>query len=209
MEATTAAGAEQPQSAAAADTADAADVAEALPPEAVIETASPSTTSAPLAADLPEIVQDLDNRQRLALVSLARGSNMTKACADAGVGRTTLYRWINEDARFSAAYNRWKAVCQLSAHGQVLALQDLAAEVLRENLEFKRDGKLAARILEKTGALAPPSVGPTHPGRAAAHITADQREQDARAAKHVEDADHAIRWIPNEFRFSEKDEKPK
>lgn len=160
-------------------------------------------------ADPPDVFHDLDTRQRLALVSLARGSSMKKACDDAGIGRTTLYRWINEDARFSAAYNRWKAVSQMSAHGQMLALQDLAAEVLREQLEFKRDAKLAARILEKTGALAPPALGPTHPGRAAAHITADQREQDAAAANRVKDADKAIRWIPDEFRFAGNPEKGK
>lgn len=168
--------------------------------------ASANVPGVPVKADSPDIPNDLDIRQRLALVSLARGSSMKKACDDAGIGRTTLYRWINEDPRFSAAYNRWKAVSQMSAHGQVLALQDLAAEVLREQLEFKRDAKLAARILEKTGALAPPALGPTHPGRAAAHLTADQREQDAQAAKHARDAKDAVQWIPNEFRFADNPE---
>ena len=96
-----------------------------------------------------------------------------------------------------------------NSHGQVLALQDLAAEVLREQLEFKRDAKLAARILEKTGALAPPTVGPTNPGRAAAHLAAEQREQDAQVADRVQDADRAVQRIPDEYRFADRDQKGK
>jgi transposase len=177
-------------------------------PQASIEEPSSGAPGPEVCTDAIDVVPfDLDNRQRLALVSLARGSSMTKACEEAGIGRTTLYRWINEDARFSAAYNRWKAVCQMSAHGQVLALQDLALQVLREQLEFKRDAKLAARVLEKTGAMSPPAIGPTHPGRAAAHLTADQRQQDADAAKRIKNADHAVLWIPDQFRFADKPQK--
>src|SRR5690349_12611359 len=100
------AGTEQPNVAEVADTAQpaaaapSADCADAVSPAALAADPSRLPASVYAAADLPEIVQDLDNRQRLVLVSLARGSSMTKACADAGVGRTTVYRWINEDARF-------------------------------------------------------------------------------------------------------------
>lgn len=212
VEATAPAGVEPPQPAQPVDAAESPGGAvnvEVAQPETVAVSDTPLATSEPASADRPDLPIDLDNRQRLALVSLARGSSMKQASHDAGVGRTTLYRWINEDARFRAAYNRWKADTQLSAHGQVLALQDLAAEVLREQLQFKRDARLAAHILEKTGALAPPTIGPTHPGRAAAHIIAEQREQDAQAAERVKDADRAFDRLPDKFRFAENAAKGK
>jgi transposase len=167
-----------------------------------------SPSEAPPAPDATtlEVPFELDCRQRLALVSLARGSSMTKASQDAGVARSTLYKWVNEHPGFRAAYDRWKAITQMSAHGQVLALQDLAAEVIKEQLEFKRDARLAERILVKTGAMAPPTIGPTHPGRAAAQITAEQREQDVEVAKRAGDAEGAVRYIPKEFRFTDPQE---
>jgi len=81
--------------------------------------------------------------------------------------------------------------------------------VLREQLEFKRDARLAAHILEKTGALAPPAPGPTHPGRAAAHLAAEQREQDIAAAKRAEQVERDGRYLPTEFRFTDSTKPPK
>lgn len=170
--------------------------------------AQPSVSAALTTAGTPapEVPSELDCRQRLALTSLLRGSSIKKASRDAAVSRSTLYNWINEHPGFRAAYDRWKATAQMSAHGQLLALQDLAAEVIKEQLENNRDAKLAVRILEKTGALAPPTIGPTHPGRAAAQITAEQREQDAAVAKRARDAEAAICYIPKEFRFTDPQE---
>lgn len=183
----------------------AAPVSEPPPAQADAASSPPPAVSA-TAGPTPDAEHELDNRQRLAFVALARGSSMKKASEHAGVARSTLYRWINEHPGFRAAYDRWKATTQMSAHGQVLALQDLAVEVIKEQLEFKRDAKLAERILEKTGALAPPTIGPTHPGRAAVQITAEQREQDAAAAKRARDAKDAVKYIPNEFRFTDPPE---
>lgn len=47
--------------------------------------------------------EKLTPEQLKALVSLLEHGDKTKAARAAGVGRTTLYRWLGEDANFQAA----------------------------------------------------------------------------------------------------------
>jgi hypothetical protein len=49
----------------------------------------------------------------------------------------------------------------------------------------------------------PADARPHPPGRAAAQITAEQREPDAGIAKRARDAEDAVRRVPQEFRFTD------
>src|SRR5437899_2928013 len=50
----------------------------------------------------------LSPAQQRAIARLTSGSTVAGAAEAAGVGRTTLYRWLKEDAAFIAAYNAWQ-----------------------------------------------------------------------------------------------------
>lgn len=150
----------------------------------------------------------LQQRHLKALRALAAGCSMQEAARAAGVNRSTVYRWLSEHPAVRAAYTAWKSATQASAHSRLLAMQDLAVEVLEEALAEKRDGRLAAHILEKTGALAPPTPGPTRPDRAAIEIAAAQREEDVRIANRAEQAQRDACWNSVQSRFPDPPKTP-
>jgi len=123
----------------------------------------------------------LSPRQVLALKCLANGVSITDAALSARVGRSTVHRWITEHPAFRAAYNRWKAAVQLSAQTRLIALQDLAVEVMSEELEEKRNGRLAALILTKMGALTASPSSATDPRRAGKEIETERQWPGCRA----------------------------
>jgi len=131
----------------------------------------------------------LSPRQVLALKCLANGVSITDAALSARVGRSTVHRWITEHPAFRAAYNRWKAAVQLSAQTRLIALQDLAVEVMSEELEEKRNGRLAALILTKMGALTASPSSATDPRRAGKEIETERQCRDVELARSATDAD--------------------
>ena len=55
-----------------------------------------------------DLVEALQDKQRVAFESLRGGSSFAVAAERAGVGRVTVYRWVKSDANFRAAYNAWR-----------------------------------------------------------------------------------------------------
>ena len=88
--------------------------------------------------------------QRKAIERLTSGSTAVEAATAAGVGRSTIYRWMKEDPAFIAAYNAWQRDLLATARGKMLALTDVALVALGKALG-QGDGKLALRVLEKMG----------------------------------------------------------
>jgi transposase-like protein len=155
----------------------------------------------PTAFEDPLVLQP---RHMKALRALANGCSVKEAARAAGVSRSTLHRWLTEHPAVRAAHDAWKSAVRTSAHNRLLALQDAAVDVLEEEINEKRNGKLAVRLLEKTGALAPPEVGPTRPDRAAAEIAAEQNEHDVQLAKRARSAEFDARIADVEQRFPQK-----
>ena len=137
-------------------------------------------------------VPKLSIKQITALKCLANGESIQDAALTAHVTRTTVRRWMTNHPAFRAAYNRWKAAADLSARSRLVALQDLAVEVVTEELADKRNGRLAAMILSKMGTLTPTPTGATEERRAAKEIDTDQRRQDIEMARAAQDLDHAF-----------------
>lgn len=72
---------------------------------------------------------ELTARQRQLLVELVRNSDLKKAAKAAGIGRTTVYRWL-EDPRFSAELARLRNETMKDALDSVKALTTRAAQEL-------------------------------------------------------------------------------
>lgn len=138
----------------------------------------------------------LSSRQVLALKCLANGVSITDAACTARVSRVTVHRWITEHPAFRAAYNRWKAAAQLSAQTQLIELQELAVEVVNEELETKRNGRLAALLLTKLGAMAGSAPGAMEPKRAGKEIETERLNRDIELARTAGDV-HG-RYYPRE-----------
>jgi hypothetical protein len=77
---------------------------------------------------------------------VADGESFKDACKAIGVSRTTVYRWMDRNADFAAAY-KWALVCNGLAQGDNIAhLANEAMKDLRVNGELNTD---AAAIILK------------------------------------------------------------
>ena len=85
----------------------------------------------------------LTARQRNAITALLTASTIGEAARTAGIGETTLYRWMREDAEFVAEYQR-QADRILDAN--IAAIQQatgVAVEVLKKVLTDSEAGNMA------------------------------------------------------------------
>ena len=99
-------------------------------------------------------VEGLGEAQELALAALRLGSTFRHAAEAAGVARPTIYRWMQTDPHFRAAYNAWKQEQGESARGRLLQLADEAVDVIANALRGN-DRKAAVQVLKSAGALRP------------------------------------------------------
>ncbi len=72
----------------------------------------------------------LSHPQRRALELLTRGRSIRSAASEAGVGRTTLYRWLRDDPQFIAAYNLWNDELIESARARLASLINAAVDTM-------------------------------------------------------------------------------
>ena len=103
---------------------------------------------------------ELTGPQRAAIVRLTSGSSHVEAATAAGVSRMTLYRWLNHDPAFQAAFNAWQRDVLSTARGQLTAMtRDALAAVM--GAIRGGDARLAWKLLESQGVTAKPVAGPT------------------------------------------------
>ena len=122
-------------------------------------------------------------QQVRALQVLANGMSVVDAANAARVSRTTVYRWLNRDPRVRALHNRWKLTAVESAANRLLALQDIAVEVIGEQIEVNRNGWIALRVLERLGALRPPRIGAASVAGARREIELEDRARELEFAR--------------------------
>ena len=105
-------------------------------------------------------VVGMSTAQETALAALRGGSSFPKAAEEAGVSRATVYRWVQRDPAFRAAYNAWQRELADSAHARLLKLSERAVEVLEEALKHG-DKDVACKMLKHLGVLRPRKAGST------------------------------------------------
>lgn len=105
-------------------------------------------------------VVGISTAQETALAALRAGNSFTKAAEEAGVNRATVYRWVQRDPAFRAAYNAWQRELDESAHARLLKLSERAVEVLEDALR-QRDKEIAFKMLKHLGVLRPRRAGST------------------------------------------------
>ncbi len=101
---------------------------------------------------------DLSPNQVTALEGLLAGKTAAEAAAAAGVGRTTIYKWLRIDFAFQAALNRGRRDLQQAVSYRVEQLAADAAECVARAV---REGnvKAAMEILKRLNVLAPREIG--------------------------------------------------
>ena len=120
---------------------------------------------------LAQTAQELSHKQRAALESLRAGSGFPQAAEQAGVGRATVYRWVQSDPHFRAAYNAWQqelveSKAGLSPAEQRRYLRDHGLAAVRQQLAGAGRKALAGPEDETNGpagAGPPASITPEKP----------------------------------------------
>jgi hypothetical protein len=161
------------------------DVEHALAPppaaEGVGTTESISTLSAVEAKAL-----ELSQSQRIAIRMMLSGESLAMSASAAGVTRMTLYRWLNYDAHFRAAYNAWQHDAIVGAQTKLLALTDRAVNTVAGAVE--NNPQLAFQLLKSLGMTKTPVPGSTDPEEIQTVMEIERREGDARLGKRLKDA---------------------
>jgi len=88
--------------------------------------------------------------QRAAIIQLTSGATRSAAAIAAGVTRTTLYKWLNHDPNFQAAFNAWHKDLITTAQGQLLAASHEAVNTVLNAIR-RGDARLAWKLLESLG----------------------------------------------------------
>jgi hypothetical protein len=96
--------------------------------------------------------EGLSGAQETALAALREGQTFVAAAQRAGVARATVYRWVQSDPHFQAAYNLWQRELAESARVRLLKLTDKAVEVIEKALA-RNDEQVAMQMLRHTGVL--------------------------------------------------------
>src|SRR5579884_1980191 len=141
-----------------------------------------SRTSTEVAAVASGPGADLPAPQQEALAAIKAGMSFPKAAEAAGVGRTTIYRWVQSDPHFRAAYNAWQHETRESAHARLLKLTEKAVEVVEAAMR-RSDEKTAVALLKHLGVLRPRKAGATEPKVLQMQMLLEKSKQEYRADK--------------------------
>jgi hypothetical protein len=108
--------------------------------------------------DNGEATPALSKTQITALEGLLAGKTVVEAAEAAGVGRTTIHKWMRVDFAFQAALNRGRRDLAQAVACRVDQLAADAAECVGRAVR-EGDAKIALQILKHTNALAPRKIG--------------------------------------------------
>src|SRR5580765_5130569 len=117
---------------------------------------------------------ELSLPQQRALAVLIEGKALKEAAEGAGVNRSTLYRWIRQDAAFAAAYNAWQQEIAESARARMLCASHAAVEKVIRCMDL--DANLAFKVIKEMGILRPRAAGQIDPDRLRQAMALEERE---------------------------------
>ena len=137
----------------------------------------PSSSPAQLPQSPVEAMENLPARQNAALQEILSGKSVAEAAQLAGVGRSTLYRWMESDAQFRAAYNQWQAQVKFHTRARLAALSESAVAAVQKALEAG-DAKLGYTILKSMGFMTEQEPGLSDPSQVARRMELDARRHE-------------------------------
>ena len=106
------------------------------------------------------LAEELGYDQQRVLQEMGSGSSITEASKTTGVSCRTISRWLNENPKFIAAYNAWKAERLEAGHASALAMTDDIMGNLRNALK-RGDEKISLRMALHMGMLKVSKPGST------------------------------------------------
>jgi hypothetical protein len=119
---------------------------------------------------------ELKPDQQRAIALLAAGKSITESASTVGINRATIYRWLNHDPAFKAAYNQWQDHLQRTCHSQLLMMAEKATAAVFKALETG-DAKTGLQLLKGMGILRPQTPGPTDPAEVRREMDLEKKQR--------------------------------
>ena len=141
-------------------------------------TIAPEATSSVGAKTLRRFTDALSTEQQLALALLTDGQPIRATAETVGVNRGTIYRWIQSDAKFRAAYNAWQLEQRESCRAILLRAAEGAVE--RIALRVKNDEDLAFKVAKELGLFGHSQKLSTEPERVDQQMQIEALEEENR-----------------------------
>ena|SRR5947209_5442272 len=136
--------------------------------------------------DLVEAVR-ITEEQEKAIELLGAGKSLAEAAREAGVGRTTMYRWLKDDPHFIAAWNAWRREQRDMARAKLTGLLSAAVDTVRGEIE-RGNGKLAMAVLQKMAVATAQEDGPEDPADVQRELTVKRRMEQVAIKKKESEA---------------------
>jgi transposase-like protein len=143
----------------------------------------PDTTVSPDEL-LSTLIARMKPKQAAVFATLARGGSVTLAARNAGLDRSTIYKWLKPDHPFQQRLAQWKQDLADSGRTCMLLMLDEATQVIR-NAIHHGDVRTALKVVERLGILAPqagPSLDPLH----AEKLRLDNQSRQRSVARELE-----------------------
>ena len=134
---------------------------------------------------LQRLVEGLPPREAAAFETLMRGGSVVLAAARAGVGRTTIYKWLKPGHLFQQCMAQWKEDLVASSRTRFLTMAEGATDNIQDAINHG-DVRTSLRVVEKMGILGPPAVGPSNAQLHAEKQRLDNQEQQRSIAAQEE-----------------------
>jgi hypothetical protein len=140
------------------------------------------------ANDYAAVTAALSPKQLAAFHAVISGIGVVASAERAGVGRSTLHRWMDRDAHFRAALNAWKRQQVESAQSRLLgALDALVAKLISACMANYHE--ITLKIVQGLGVLKPPTAGGILPKVVSQEIELEDHQQQSQ----LEDQQQAIK----------------
>ena len=131
-----------------------------------------------------KLAEGMGQKQRAAFAALCAGSSFPDAAKAAGVNRATVYRWVQSDPQFRAAYNAWQEELAESSRARLLTFVDQAVDVIGKALK-RQDEKVAVTMLRDLGIMRRRGQGQTDPEMVALQMDHQRQREQYRLAESM------------------------
>jgi len=142
----------------------------------------------------PLIDDKLSPPQTQVLKAIMAGKSISAAAESAGVSRSSVYRWQNDDPNYIAALSAWRQQTEDSVRHRLLAMADRAVVAINNAL-LSCDHKAGFALLKAMGLLTPPQKSSADPAIVAKQLDIKRQRTACRQAEQTEKVKKRARWV--------------
>lgn len=134
------------------------------------------------AVSAAELADRLPAAQHAALSEIVSGGSFRRAAEAASVSRATIYRWVQSDPLFRAAFNAWQKEIKESSHARLVKMSEQAVDVVEKALQ-RNDERVAVTMLREMGVMRRSPGGLTDPGLLKMQMDLRHQQREYRLTK--------------------------